>query len=345
MVAKSIEVMGVIMNYPRRKFASYARILLPALDLFQLHALPIDAMMDELKLTIEAATNKVPASLAQGGIYRCIAKQNKNVSDATPDMGLKKAGVEAMVTLVTSSLQAGRMVKATLDVLEKHQPRSFKAFESAMVYVGVHWEAAEDRRPSYVPKQQASSAPQPSTITSVPKHAKTPSAASLARASSSSGAASKQPTKPATMSSSSSSLIRAKAAHGGGIPESKLVPHVYQTFTAKSVALEEPARESPLSAILPPPNPRLKPHPNPGIANPPNTHASSPRDGPGSDANFARSCGRKGRAQVALRSLGTGDDVFIERVLLEACADMDGAEATSSNWIRVALNKLIMIVY
>ncbi|RQM28310.1 hypothetical protein B5M09_011729, partial [Aphanomyces astaci] len=82
MVAKSIEVMGVIMNYPRRKFASYARILLPALDLFQLHALPIDAMMDELKLTIEAATNKVPASLAQGGIYRCIAKQNKNVSDA-----------------------------------------------------------------------------------------------------------------------------------------------------------------------------------------------------------------------------------------------------------------------
>ncbi|RHZ33604.1 hypothetical protein DYB37_012963 [Aphanomyces astaci] len=32
MVAKSIEVMGVIMNYPCRKFASYARILLPVLQ-------------------------------------------------------------------------------------------------------------------------------------------------------------------------------------------------------------------------------------------------------------------------------------------------------------------------
>ncbi|RHY65606.1 hypothetical protein DYB30_003435, partial [Aphanomyces astaci] len=252
-VAKSIEVLGVLADGLRRQFAQYARILLPvllrklsdkksnvlgathqALDLFQQHALPIDAMMDELKLTIEAATNKVPASRAQGVIFveRCIAKQKINVSDAAlmrtigelfanciedSDPGLKKAGVEAMVTLVTSSPQAGRMIKATLDVLEKRQPRSFKVIEAAMgtfFPLKTTRESSSGPPPSSVPKQPASAMPKPSTATSVPK--KLPSAGPSARAnllkkqpsaSSSGGATSQQPTKATAATGKSTSEV------------------------------------------------------------------------------------------------------------------------------------------
>ncbi|ETW05149.1 hypothetical protein H310_04156 [Aphanomyces invadans] len=215
-VAKSIEVLGVLADGLRRNFSQYARILLPvllrklsdkksnvlaathqALDMFQQHALPIDNMMDELKVTIEGATNKVPASRAQGVLFveRCISKQTVNVADAAlmktcgelfanciedPDPALRKAGVDAMVTLVKSSSQASRFVKNTLDVLEKRQARSYKVIQAAM---GSDAGAAEPA----APKQQAGSVPKVATASasSVPKEAsKTPSAAPPARANS-----------------------------------------------------------------------------------------------------------------------------------------------------------------
>ncbi|RHY07852.1 hypothetical protein DYB37_001757 [Aphanomyces astaci] len=103
-----------------------------------------------------------------------------SIQDSDP--GLKKAGVEAMVTLVTSSLQAGRMVKATLDLLEKRQPRSFNVIQAANGTF--HFDTPKDRGkqqrsgppPSPVPKQQASSVAKPSKATSVSKRAKMPSA-------------------------------------------------------------------------------------------------------------------------------------------------------------------------
>ncbi|CAK4521226.1 unnamed protein product [Aphanomyces euteiches] len=235
-VAKSIEVLGVLADGLRRNFNQYARIMLPvllrklsdkksnvlsathqALDMFQQHSLPIDSMMDELKTMIDASTNKIPASRAQAVIFieRCISKKTINIMDANlmktfgelfasciedSDPGLRKSGVDAMVTLVQSSDQAPRMVKATLDTLERRQPRSFKTIEASMGGGG-------QPTASSVPKTTSSAIPKPATSNSVPKEAAKPPATAPARAntlkkSASAPSATKPSAKPAAKSSS-----------------------------------------------------------------------------------------------------------------------------------------------
>ncbi|OQS08005.1 cytoskeleton-associated protein, partial [Thraustotheca clavata] len=166
--AKAIEVLGVLADGLRKNFAQYARVMLSpllkklsdkkslilnnthhTLDMLLQHSLPIEAMMDEIKISAEPSTNKIPAARAQTILLlqRAIAKKYINVNDASlmktlgelfasgiddSDPNLRKTGVEAMVTLVESSENAPRMVKATLDGLEKRQPRSFKVIEAAI---------------------------------------------------------------------------------------------------------------------------------------------------------------------------------------------------------------------
>ncbi|KAF0689123.1 Aste57867_19395 [Aphanomyces stellatus] len=207
-VAKSIEVLGVLADGLRRHFAQYARIMLPvllrklsdkksnvlnathqSLDMFQQHALSIDNMMDELKTTVDA-TNKIPAARAQGVIFiqRQITKKTINVADTAlmktcgelfatciedSDPGLRKAGVDAMVTLVQSSDQAPRMVKSTLEILEKRQARSYKVIEAAMGGAG----GGAEPSAFSVPKPATAASKPTASSASVPKEgSKTPSA-------------------------------------------------------------------------------------------------------------------------------------------------------------------------
>ncbi|KDO33632.1 hypothetical protein SPRG_19253 [Saprolegnia parasitica CBS 223.65] len=202
--AKSIEVLGVLADGVRKPFSQYARLMLPlllkklsdkkslilnathqTLDMFLQHALPLDAMMDEIKLSVDGATNKIPAARGQT-ISFCSARSQRTlmktlgelfasgIDDSDP--GLRKAGVEAMVTLVESSDSAGRMVKATLDGLEKRQPRSYKTIEAAMGSAG---SSASSDTSSSAPTMPASvpktAVPKPLEAKSTPKPAGPPS--------------------------------------------------------------------------------------------------------------------------------------------------------------------------
>ncbi|EQC30635.1 hypothetical protein SDRG_11690 [Saprolegnia diclina VS20] len=209
--AKSIEVLGVLADGVRKPFSQYARLMLPlllkklsdkkslilnathqTLDMFLQHALPLDAMMDEIKLSVDGATNKIPAARGQtiAFLQRAIAKKWVNVMDAAliktlgelfasgiddSDPGLRKAGVEAMVTLVESSDSASRMVKATLDGLEKRQPRSYRTIEAAMGSAG---SSASSDTSSSAPTMPASvpktAVPKPLEAKSTPKPAAGP---------------------------------------------------------------------------------------------------------------------------------------------------------------------------
>lgn len=161
-VAKSVEVLGALSDGLRKNFTQHARTMFPevlrklsdkksivlnasnnTLDLFLQHSMTIDMMMDDIKAALDSSKNKSPQARVQtlAFIARAVEKKYVNVDDKSlvlefgtafvnaiedTDPTVRKAGVEAFVTLVKASDQTNAWLQGKMDDISRKNPRSYK---------------------------------------------------------------------------------------------------------------------------------------------------------------------------------------------------------------------------
>lgn len=167
-VAKSVEVLGALADGLRKNFTQHARTMYPeilrklsdkktvvlnasnnTLDLFLQHSMTIDMMMDDLKTALDSSKNKSPQARVQtlGFMARAAEKRYISLDDKglvlefgtlfvtaidDTDPTVRKAGVDAMVTLVKASDQVNGWLQGKLDDISRKNPRSFKAIQQGL---------------------------------------------------------------------------------------------------------------------------------------------------------------------------------------------------------------------
>ncbi|GMF13203.1 unnamed protein product [Phytophthora lilii] len=167
-VAKSIEVFGALADGLRKNFTQYARTIFPeilrklsdkksvvlsatnkTLDLFLQHAVPIDMMMDDLKLACDASKNKAPPARVQTMAFLTRAVENryvelndkalivafgsmfmKGIDDTDPKV--REAGQKSFVVLLQATDQAAGWLQSMMDEIARKNPRAFKTIQRSL---------------------------------------------------------------------------------------------------------------------------------------------------------------------------------------------------------------------
>ncbi|KAL4157063.1 hypothetical protein PRNP1_006089 [Phytophthora ramorum] len=167
-VAKSIELFGALADGLRKNFTQYARtmfsdllrklsdkksVILSAtnktLDMFLQHAMPIDMMMDDLKLACDASKNKAPPARVQTMAFVARAVENryvdvndkalivafglmfmKGVNDTDPKV--REAGQKSYIVLLTATDQTVGWLQSQMDEIARKNPRAFKTIQRGM---------------------------------------------------------------------------------------------------------------------------------------------------------------------------------------------------------------------
>ncbi|KAL4130402.1 hypothetical protein PRIC2_006402 [Phytophthora ramorum] len=167
-VAKSIEVFGALADGLRKNFTQYARtmfsdllrklsdkksVILSAtnktLDLLLQHAMPIDMMMNDLKLACDASKNKAPPARVQTMAFVARAVENryvdvndkalivafglmfmKGVNDTNPKV--REAGQKSFIVLLTATDQTVGWLQSQMDEIARKNPRAFKTIQRSM---------------------------------------------------------------------------------------------------------------------------------------------------------------------------------------------------------------------
>ncbi|KAL4103105.1 hypothetical protein PRIC1_006840 [Phytophthora ramorum] len=167
-VAKSIEVFGALADGLRKNFTQYARTMFPdllrklsdkksvilsatnkTLDLLLQHAMPIDMMMNDLKLACDASKNKAPPARVQTMAFVARAVENryvdvndkalivafglmfmKGVNDTNPKV--REAGQKSFIVLLTATDQTVGWLQSQMDEIARKNPRAFKTIQRSM---------------------------------------------------------------------------------------------------------------------------------------------------------------------------------------------------------------------
>ncbi|KAL4130421.1 hypothetical protein PRIC2_006418 [Phytophthora ramorum] len=167
-VAKSIEVFGALADGLRKNFTQYARTMFPdllrklsdkksvilsatnkTLDLLLQHAMPIDMMMNDLKLACDASKNKAPPARVQTMAFVARAVENryvdvndkalivafglmfmKGVNDTNPKV--REAGQKSFIVLLTATDQTVGWLQSQMDEIARKNPRAFKTIQRNM---------------------------------------------------------------------------------------------------------------------------------------------------------------------------------------------------------------------
>ncbi|EGZ19536.1 hypothetical protein PHYSODRAFT_350421 [Phytophthora sojae] len=200
-VAKSIEVFGALADGLRKNFTQHARTMFPemlrklsdkksvilnatnkTLDLFLQHAMPIDMMMDDLKLACDASKNKPPPARVQTMVFLTRAVENryvdlndkalilafasmfmKGVDDTDPKV--REAGQKSFVVLLQATDQTTGWLQSMMGEIARKNPRAFKTIQKGLGGTGAASTpssrpgSAASSRPGSAPPSRSDSAP------------------------------------------------------------------------------------------------------------------------------------------------------------------------------------------
>ncbi|GLD92225.1 hypothetical protein PINS_up000758 [Pythium insidiosum] len=181
-VAKSVEVLGVLADGLRKNFTQYARMMFPelmkklsdkksvilnavnnTLDQFLQHSMTIDMMMDDIRINLDPGKSKAPQTRVQtlGFLTRCVEKRMVNLGDQAlvndfgamvssaiddVDPSVRKAAVDSLVVLVKATDQTRLFLQGLLDDVSRKNPRAFKTIQQGLGVAGAG--SAPSSRPS-----------------------------------------------------------------------------------------------------------------------------------------------------------------------------------------------------
>ncbi|GMF17138.1 unnamed protein product [Phytophthora fragariaefolia] len=200
-VAKSIEVFGALADGLRKNFTQYARMMFPemlrklsdkksvilnatnkTLDLFLQHAMPIDMMMDELKLACDASKNKAPPARVQtmGFLTRAVENRYVDLNDKSlilafgsmfmkgvddTDPKVREAGQKSFIVILQATDQTAGWLQGMMDDIARKNPRAFKTIQKGLGGTGAASTpssrpgSAGSSRPGSTPPSRPGSAP------------------------------------------------------------------------------------------------------------------------------------------------------------------------------------------